>query len=401
MAEKISVLIADDCRETRQNLCRLLLFDDKIDVVGEAANGQEAIELVQELEPDLVLMDINMPDIDGLEATKQISLNHPQSAVIIISVQGEMEYLRRAMTAGARDYLIKPFTGDELHDCVNRVYNLERRRHKAIKLEAEEQLRPQGQIITVYSTKGGVGKTTVSVNLAVSLAARRKRVCLVDLDLQFGDVAVFMNLYPQRTIGELVQEIDQLEKDLLQSYLLTHRSGVDVLPAPLRPEYAEYVQPEHVRKLLDQLMSMYEFVIIDTPASFHETVLAALDVSNKILVLTTLDLPTIKNVKLALEVMESLEYPAKKISVVMNKADAETGIRYKDVNRALSRPVQFYIHKDEPTAQLAANQGEPFVLSQPTSKLSRRIDELGQLLTGELSRKEAKKLEKKLRRWAK
>jgi len=175
--EKIKVLIVDDIKETRDNIARLLQFEEDIQVVGEGADGEQAIKKTQQLLPDVILMDINMPIMDGITATEKISLNHPNSAVIITSVQGEAEYLKKAMMAGAREYIVKPFSSDDLVDTIRRTYDLEKKRLGKLegtkKFSQKDDIKPQ--VITVFGTKGGVGKTTLSVNMAAQLAKQTRK----------------------------------------------------------------------------------------------------------------------------------------------------------------------------------------------------------------------------------
>ena len=249
MAAKIKVVIADDVTATRQNIKKLLEFHPDLMVVGEAADAETAIEQAKKLEPDIILMDINMPGIDGITATNILSAEVPSSSIIIMSVQGEQEYLRRAMTAGAKDYLTKPFTGDELVGAIKQVHANEEKRKKVY--SSEKPPVELGKIITVFSTKGGVGKTTIASNLAVALANKTgERVGLVDADLQFGDVSLFFNVLPRATIADLVKDIDSLDEKLLESYLTAFNDKVMVLPAPLKPEQAETITGSHMTAIL-------------------------------------------------------------------------------------------------------------------------------------------------------
>lgn len=379
MAEKpITVLIVDDADDTRENIRRLLNLSVGVEVVGEAANGEDAVKKAGELLPNVVLMDINMPGMDGITATEQICQAHPGTVVIVISVQGEMEYLRKSMIAGAKDYLVKPFGADELVDCIQNTWNREMNR-RVVQIGSSPAARftsTSGKIISVYSTKGGVGKTTVAVNLATSIVAERKaNTCLVDLDLTFGDTCVLLSLVPRRTISDLVQE-QALDKDTVQSYLINHPCGLKVLPAPIRPEYSEYVTADHVGKILTLLKEMFDYVIVDCPASFQETVLTALDLSDRIVMIGAMDMPTLKNVKLGLEVMGRLGYPSNKIFLMVNKASYEFGIRFKDLEPALGRNIEYYLQADDTAVMTAANRGIPFVLEQSAAKLAKRISDL-------------------------
>lgn len=371
--EKIKVVIVDDTEETRNNVKTLLSFEKRIEIIGEAENGEEAIFIAKESRPDVVLMDINMPVMDGIKATEEISMSVPETAVIIMSVQGESEYLRKAMTAGARDFLNKPFSSDDLITTILKTYDVEsQRRQRSNVTKVKEEVK--SRVITVFSTKGGVGKTTLASNLAVSMArTTKKRVALVDLDLQFGDVAIMLNASVKNTISDIIKEINQLDSDVVEDYLVTHFSGVRILPAPIKPEYAEYITSSHVEKILNTLKEHYHYIVVDTSASFHETVLQALDMSDKILMLSTLDLPTIKNVKAGLDVMETLRYPKEKINIILNKASEQFGIKYKDFENTLKHQIWAFIPEDSQTVITSANKGFPFVMTRTETKVAKAV----------------------------
>lgn len=306
-----------------------------MEVVAEAENGEIAIKLAEKLYPDIILMDINMPVLDGISATEKIALSVPSSGVIIMSVQGEQEYLKKAMMAGAREYMIKPFSSDELAQTVRRVYEFEKKRKlQLVSTEKGARVHKEPKIITIFSTKGGVGKTTIGTNLAVGIARETgARVALVDLDLQFGDVAVMLNVIPKRTITELIQEVSSLDANVLETFLVPHQSGIKILPAPTRPEYAELITASHIEKILDLLKTNYDYIIVDTPAFFHETNLTAIEMCDQILLIISMELPTIKNVKLGLEVLESLHMKGK-IKLILNRSSNDIGIKHADVERS-------------------------------------------------------------------
>lgn len=371
--EKIKVVIVDDSEETRNNVKTILSFEKRIEVIGEAENGEEAVFITTEARPDIVLMDINMPVMDGIKATEEITLSVPETTVIIMSVQGEQEYLKKAMSAGAREFITKPFSSDEIITAIVKTYEVEskRKEHNSVPREKEEV---KSKVITVFSTKGGVGKTTIASNLAVGISrATKKKVALVDLDLQFGDVAIMLNVSVKNTISELIKEINSLDDDTIDDYLVTHFSGVRVLPAPLKPEYAEYITASHVEKIIKVLKENYHYIIIDTSASFHETVLASLDMSDRILLVSTLDLPTIKNIKSGLDIMDSLRYSKEKISIVLNKASEQFGIRYKDFENTLKHPIWSFVPEDSQTVITSANKGFPFVMTRAETKVAKAI----------------------------
>ncbi len=376
----ITVLIADDIAATREDIKRLLYFEEDIEVVGEAGDGEEAVILASELKPDVVLMDVNMPRVDGIEATERISVNVPQCAIIIISIQGEQEYLRRAMAAGARDYLVKPFSAQDLAKAIYRVSESQRKRNiflsPSLSAVSTSSIRAKkGTIISFFCTKGGVGKTTLACNTAVALAQDyKKKVVLVDLDLSSGDVAVMLNLNPKNTLADMVQEQDTLDSPLVESFLVQHLSGLKVLPAPLSPEHAELVKAEHIQQLLKILKDNYECVIIDTAPVYTDINLNVLEASDRILLPLNQDLTTLKHVKKAQEILAALNYDSK-IRTVLSQHSSE-GLKIKELQKNLGISLSAIVPEDFKTVRNAINKGVPFVMNQQHTKVAQSIGKL-------------------------
>jgi len=398
--EIIRILLVDDKVELRQNIRRLLSFEDAIEIVGEASNGQEAIEAARKTRPDLILMDINMPVMDGIQATEFISLEMPEITIIMMSVQGEQEYIRKAMKAGARDFLVKPFSNDDLIDTIKSVYRADMRRrtmHQPAPGAAPAQQQApaqqagggearQGEIITVFSTKGGVGKTTIVLNLAIALKKLTgKRICVVDCDLQFGDIAIMLNLAPQKTLTNLVEEPPPWTPELVEEYVTHHEiSGVDVLLGPSKPEYAETVQGEHIEQTLTLLKERYDYVFVDTSPLFRNTELSILDLSAVILVIVSLELSAIKNIKLCLELLNNLNYNPEKIKLVLNRGYPPMGgIEVNDVQNGLRREVISLIPSAGKEVVSSLNKGTPFMLTDSSSDLAKSFYKLAELVVAE------------------
>jgi pilus assembly protein CpaE len=397
--EKIRVLIVDDIAETRENLRKLLYFENDIEVVGAAISGEEGIQMAQELEPHIVLMDINMPGVDGITASEAISQEVPTAQVIMMSVQGEADYLRRSMLAGAREFLIKPFSSDELVSSIRRVYELgaaQRARYQApappVSMVAPGQPLPSeemGKVISVFSPKGGTGCSTIATNLAIALQMETEaKVILVDGSLQFGDAAVLLNLKPVRTIADLVPHVDELDRELVNSVIVPHSSGIKTLLAPPRPEMADLVVPDHMKKILNELKRSFDFIIVDTWTSLHDLVLTIMDVSDRIILITTPDIPSIKNTKLFFEVTEALGYSSEKIFLTLNKVDRRSNIRAEDIETGVKHPVAATLALDERVATLAANQGSPFVVGAVSSPIAQSVIDLVHQLLDTLIEKE-------------
>ncbi|HEY8637188.1 MAG TPA: response regulator [Candidatus Limnocylindrales bacterium] len=398
MADQIRVLVVDDIPETRDHLTKLLGFEGDIDVVGAAASGREALEMAARLSPDVILMDINMPDMDGIAATEQLSSAVPAAAVVMMSVQGEADYLRRSMLAGAREFLVKPFSSDELTASIRQVSARERdKQSRMAAAPAPGQGGAQGArtgeegepglIVAVFSPKGGVGRTTVAVNLAVAAATELgKKVVIMDGSFQFGDVGVLLNLNPKsKSIADLIPELDAGELESIDTFLINHTAGIRVLLAPPSPEMAEMITANGVKKVLDRLRADHDLVVVDCTSSFNDTTLAILDAADVILTMLSLEITSIKNMRLFLEVAEQLGYESGKVRLVLNRADSALGIRVADVEHSIGRKVDETIVSDGRSVVYALNRGVPFFLSNREAQVSQDILRLARSVVGERS----------------
>jgi pilus assembly protein CpaE len=394
-------MIVDDVSETRENVRKLLQFESDVDVVGVARTGKEAIQLSQDLSPDVVLMDINMPDMDGITATEAIRAKQPTIQVIILSVQGDQNYMRRAMLAGARDFLTKPPMGDELISAIRRAGAMaQTERSKSVQVPVAPLSGnvgamigyggPKGKIVTIYSPKGGTGCTTLAVNLALTLNNEDTRVALVDGNLQFGDVAVFINEQGKNTIIDLAPRAEELDPEIVEDVMLKHAaSGLHVLAAPSRPEYAERVSSSDFAKVLEYLRQMYAYVIVDTPSLLTDSTLSAIDVSDLVVLVTTQDIPAIKNCRLFLDLLQTLGVERDRILFVMNRYDKRINITPDRVAENLKQEVASVIPLDEQTVTKAVNRGIPFVLESRNQPAARGVFSLAEQVRGRVAAQES------------
>src|SRR2546427_3760521 len=389
MSEPIKVLIVDDIPSTLDNLQKLLSFEPDIQVVATAVNGKDGVEQAKKVAPDLVLMDVNMPIMDGIQATEMLAQEAPGSPVIIMSVQGERDYLRRAMQSGAREFLIKPFSGDELIASIRRVYQLEQKKESfmakapaaaaggAAPAEAARPRADQSQVIFFYSGKGGVGKSLIAANLAVSMAKETKaRVALVDLDLQFGDIGVLLNLDHSQGITDLVENIEHMDPDFIREVMVEGPFGVKVLLSPISPELADLVTVDHIRKIFAEMRKIFDFIIVDSGTHLGEINLEVLDHADRIVVVTSLSIPAIKDTKLALKIFDSLSVSPDRVILLLNKSDAHSEFNKESVEANLRFPITAQIPNDAKLVINSINRGNPFVTTHPESEISQRIREL-------------------------
>jgi pilus assembly protein CpaE len=380
----IRVLIVDDIPSTLENLQKLLSFEDDIEVCGTAADGRKAIEETRRLQPDVVLMDVNMPVLDGIQATEILAQEVPGSPVIIMSVQGERDYLRRAMQAGAREFLIKPFSGDELIASIRRVHQLEQKKESYLAKApaaqagaAAPQRNERGEMFVVFSGKGGIGKSVLSANLAVALAMETgARVALVDLDLQFGDVGVLLNLDHSRSITDLTDAPGHVDPEFVQDVLASGPEGVKVLLAPISPELADLVTAEHLRAIVDELRRSFDFIVVDTASHLTELNLEMIEQASKVIVMSALTIPAIKDTKLTLKVLDSLSVDPERVLLLLNRSDAHSDFNKEAVEQNLRFPISLQLPHDPKIVAASVNRGAPFVSTNPEVEISRAVREL-------------------------
>ncbi|MBI5964488.1 MAG: response regulator [Chloroflexi bacterium] len=398
--DKIRVLIVDDIAETRENVRKLLQFESDVDVTGTARSGKEGIQLALELDPDVVLMDINMPDIDGISATEAIRQKSPHIQVVILSVQGDQNYMRRAMLAGARDFLTKPPMGDELISAIRRAGEMshaERAKGAQQRMVATtasgvpismSSFAPlsKGKIVVVYSPKGGTGCTTIAVNLAIALNNEDTRTVLVDANLQFGDVAVFVNEQGKNTILEIAPRVDDLEPDVVEEILIKHEaSGLRILAAPQRPEMAEKISPDQFTKVLEFLQRMYSYVVVDTSSILTDVVLSTIDISDVMVLVTTQEIPSIKNARLCLDLLQTMGINKERIVFAMNRYDKRIAITPERVSENLKHEVSTTIPLDEKVVITSVNRGVPFMLDNKSQPVGRGIFSLAETVRARLA----------------
>jgi pilus assembly protein CpaE len=387
--QSIHVLIVDDIAETRENIRKLLQFEADIEVVGAARSGQEAIQLARETQPDVIIMDINMPDMDGITATKEIVSQVKSAQIVILSVQSEADYMRRAMKAGARDFIPKPPSGDELIHSIRALAPESWELKKAATAVATAIQagppggrgtgalhRPEGKIIVVYSAKGGVGCTTLATNLAVGLTTIDTPTVLVDGNTQFGDAAVFLNLQVKNSVIDLTSRAAELDTEIMEEVLISHQTGLKVLAAPPRPEMFEEVHADELRTVLDYLRRKFAYVVVDTHSYVDDVTLRIFDASDMLIVVATPDIPAIKDARLVFDLLGVLEVPRERIFFVLNKMDKKAGITSEAVGENLKRHVDAEVPMDERTATSSINRGVPLIMGDKTKPPAKNILDL-------------------------
>lgn len=382
--EKIRVLIAEDSPAWRSTLRAMLGGSGDVEVVGEAEDGPKAVAMALALRPDVMLVDMRLPGLDGAQVAEAVRGQFPTS-VIIVSVESAPEDFRRAMRAGARDYLVKPFGTDELLAAIRAA------------VEGAGELPPaphpaSGALTVVFFGPAGVGKTTLAVNLSAWLALRGRKTVLMDLDLEFGAAGLLMGMEPRATIVDLCRREGEFTDEMILKALTPGSGGLPgLLAAPPQPHLAAEVDGEarkeagrpYVSEIISRLRRLCDYLVVDTQSTFREATLAALDSAQLVMLVVTAEVPSLYRAGRILDVLlGQLGYPPEKVRLVVNRYDPQRSIKVEQISRGLDHPVSYVIPADEATVLAASDRGQPFVLKRGRSEVARALVRMGESLAG-------------------
>ena len=363
---------------------------------GVAVASFPSIEAMEEKfasgTPLVVVFGPSYADPAGLKAVQGLTRYRPEVGSLMVVEELTTAMLQQALRAGVRDVIALPADQDFLLEAIDRVADTISVVPMAPSGPATELPSDMGSVITVFSTKGGAGKSVIASNLAIVLARKADGpVVLVDADLQFGDVAVMLKMTPQHTIVDAVSNIHRLDAQLLQSLLMRHdQSGLLVLAAPVEPAFADQVGASDMVKIVKLLQTFCKHVVIDTPAHFNDVVLALLEESDDILLISGMDIPNIKNVKLGLQTLRLLNIPVSKLKLVLNRANSKVKLDVGEVERTLQIKADSLVPSDIIVPQ-SVNKGVPAVLDAPRSGVSKSMEQLAELfLAGSQSKRSAR-----------
>jgi pilus assembly protein CpaE len=368
--EKTRIFITGSC-EGLPELWDALGRHGEIELVGRSEQVREGAGALTGGHLQAVLLATRS---SALPADELAAIREYTQAPIVLLASGESSaLLEEALDADVADVLLLPQLTE------NVVFAIRKASHSGRRSQGG---RPQGsgRVITVFSPKGGTGKTVMATNLASSFAKHAgKKTLLLDLDLQFGDAAIMLGIEPDKTIQDLVTAPGELDPEKLAGYTSRHSSGLDVLPAPIRPEDAELVTEAKLVRLMEVAKESYDLIVVDTSPFFHGPMLATLDQTDDLLLLCGLDVPTIKNVRLSLQTLQLLSFPPDRIRVVLNRANSNVGMKRGEVEAALEAKIRFEVPSDR-AVPLAVNRSNPAVLSDPKSDFGRALREMAKAL---------------------
>jgi len=388
--EKVPIAIIDKEKGNIERVSSLLENLTEIEIIQTSTSLEDLELLFQEKLQTLVLLGPAYKLEDAQKLLRNYSTSLRYVKVILLVDKTSTSLLREAIKLNIHDVLEFPFTYHDLNESIKRVKDI----FKEILAEQtgvpEEKVTPVkkgAKKITVLGTKGGSGKSFIATNLAIDLAnLLKKKVALFDLNYQFGDVALMLNLFPKHTVYDIMSVIDQLDSEMLNSFLTTHSSGVKVLPAPIDPTQDEAISTKTTKKILDILSDFNDYIVIDTPSSFSDNVLLILEETDCLCMITGMDVPSIKNLKITLQLLEQLKFPPEKIFLILNRVDTKVGITMDEIKKTIGRSIDVTIPSNR-VVPLSVNKGVPVVTDAPRSSVSKSIHKLTNLLRSKLEKR--------------
>jgi len=380
MARNPRVIVIDQDQVARSEVQKMLALSG-FAVLGEAGYGIEAVSLAKETEPDVIVIAVEEPVVRALQTVEAVADLLPQSPIVAYSSIKDPASIRKAMLAGVADYLVTPVREEDLINSIHGVLAQEERKRARIAGETDEPV-ACGTVLTVFGAKGGIGKTTISTNLATAIVQKTgQSVALVDLDTRFGDVAILMDIPVERSIADLALPEEEINREMLQDCLYTHNTGVTILPAPVRPTDWRNVHAGHIERVVTLLAQTYDYVILDTPGTFNDIVARALELATLVLLVATVDMASLKDTLLAIDMLRSWNFPQEKVKLVINSTNEATNVQPQEVKRMLGRDVFWSIPYDR-NISTSTQLGMPVVVAKPTTKAAESLVELAFVLSG-------------------
>ena len=365
MPDEISIVIIDSDKDVRYSLKNILREIPGAQVRAESDDLRVGVNLVRQFRPHIVFLEISSPAEDHLATAAKIIEVYPQASIFAVSSETKPDVILKAMRSGIQEFLKRPLEQDEVITAIRKVMR-----------KVQTQGTVAGEIITIFSNKGGLGTTMIAVNLAVMLSkACGKSSAVVDLDLQFGDAAMFLNVQPTYTIADVARSYEKLDQTLLRAHMVQHSSKTYVMAEPQQAEEAEAITAEQVGQVLRLLRSMFEYVVVDTSHSFDERCVETLDLSDSIFLISALELPAIRNSKRCIEIFQRLGYGRDKVKLVLNRFVPNKSVVVEKFEKSFEYPIFWRIPNDYASVSNSINSGVPLIESAPQSPVTVNLRE--------------------------
>ena len=371
MTQPISLVVFSYSLDNFKEIRTALSSDTRARLLAGGTEAEQLYEEVVHLKPAAALIVLGANSEPALKLIKRMNSECPQTAIISAAQNASGDLILQSLRAGAREFLNLPIAPDELRTVLDRVAEFSAGQEAAPK--------KKGQMIAVFSSKGGCGTSFIATNLASSTPGR---TVLVDLNLQAGDLPLFLGVDPKYSIAEMVENRARLDDSLVASFVTPYSQKLSLLAAPKEADSADEIEPEHVFEVLQRLRESYEYVVLDPQHTFDAITLAALDQSDEILLVLTLDIPAIRSTQRAMEIFDRLGYPRKKLRIVVNRWSKQIDLDLRQVEKFLGEPVVSFVQSDYQTAVTSINLGDPLVQSDPNCRIATEIRRIAQVVTG-------------------
>lgn len=371
MTKTITMVVLSSGLENFKEIRQALSADERTRLLAGGNDAEQLYDEIVRLKPGAALITLDSNPEQGIEMIKRLTAERPSMAIISAARSDSADLILRSLRAGARDFLRIPIVGDELKTILDRTVEFSD--------DQVEAPKKRGRMISVFSSKGGCGTSFLATNLAAAMSGR---TVLVDLNLQAGDLPLFLGVDPKYSIADMAEHRARLDESLVNSFITPYSSTLSLLAAPREVDAADEVEPEHIFEVLQRLRDSYELVVLDPQHTFDAITLAALDQSDEIVLVLTLDIPAIRSTQRALEIFDRLGYPRKKIRVVVNRWSKQIDLDLQQVEKFLGEAVTGFIPSDYQTAVTSINLGQPLVHSDSNSRLAQEIRRLARVISG-------------------
>ncbi|HEV7397050.1 MAG TPA: AAA family ATPase [Pyrinomonadaceae bacterium] len=371
MTKMIPIVVLSAGLDSFKEIRQALSSDERVRLLAGGNDTDQLYDEVIRLKPAAAIVTLDTNTEQGMDFIKRLAVERPAMAIISAARTDSADLVLRSLRAGARDFLRIPIVPEELKMVLDRA--------SEFAADQEEVPKKKGRMISVFSSKGGCGTSFLATNLAASMSAK---TVLVDLNLQAGDLPLFLGVDPKYSIADMAENRERLDESLVNSFITPYSSSLSLLAAPKEVDAADDVEAEHIFLVLQRLRESYELVVLDPQHTFDAITLAALDQSDEIVLVLTLDIPAIRSTQRALEIFDRLGYPRKKIKVVVNRWSKQIDLDLQQVEKFLGESVTGFIPSDYQTAVTSINLGQPLVHSDSSSKIAGEIRRLAKILGG-------------------
>jgi len=371
MTEPISVVVLSTGLENFKDIRRALSNENRVKLLAGGNDADQVYDEIVRLKPNAAIIALGPNADTAVRFIQRLNAECPTTTIISAAQDGSTDLIVGSLRAGAREFLKIPISADELRTVLDRVSEFGNK-------QQVEAPRKKGRMIAVFSSKGGCGTSFIATNFA---AATNSKTILVDLNLQAGDLPLFLGVDPKYSIADMVEKRTRLDDELINSLVTPHSQHLSLLAAPREADSADEIEPQHVFEVLQKLREHYDYVVLDPQHTFDSITLAALDQSDEIVLVLTLDIPAIRSTQRALEIFDRLGYPRKKVRIVVNRWSKQIDIDLRQVEKFLNEPVIGFVPSDYQTAVSSINLGTPLVQAEPSSKIAGEIRRIAEQIS--------------------